>query len=180
MRIIPTPLEGAATIEIDPLSDERGFFARTFCSDVLRKDGISVRICQCSISFNSASHTLRGLHYQASPHEEEKLVRCTAGAIFDVIVDLRPNSPSYRKWYGAVLSSDNRTTLFVPGGFAHGFITLKPSTEVFYMITKPHMPDFARTIRWDDPTLSIAWPAQPSVISARDASAPILSDLERS
>jgi len=179
MKIAPTLLDGLKVIEIDRLSDERGFFARTFDEAELSRAGIVAAICECSASFNTVRGTLRGLHFQAAPHEEDKFVRCTAGAIFDVAVDIRPSSPTYRGWYGTELSAENRRTLFIPKGFAHGFITLNNAAEVYYMMTMPFVPGFVRTIRWDDPELAISWPSTPAVISARDRSAPTLSDFER-
>ena len=129
---------------------------------------------QCSVSYNTRKGTLRGMHYQSAPHEEHKLVRCTAGAIFDVIVDVRPGSLSYRRWFATELTAQNRRSLFVPPGFAHGFITLSDDAEVYYMISVPHAPQHARGFRWNDPAFAIEWPLVPSVISARDAGYPLL------
>jgi dTDP-4-dehydrorhamnose 3,5-epimerase len=163
------PLAGAFIVDIDPTSDERGFFARTFCAEEFAEHGLSAAALQCSASFNIRKGTLRGMHYQAAPHEEDKLVRCTGGAIFDVIVDIRRGSPSYGRWFGAELTAANRRALLAPKGFAHGFISLADASEVLYMIFARHAPEFARGFLWDDPQVGIAWPMQPAVISARDA-----------
>jgi dTDP-4-dehydrorhamnose 3,5-epimerase len=169
MKFTETPLAGAFIVDIDPTSDERGFFARTFCADAFAGYGLNAAALQCSVSFNLRKGTLRGMHYQAPPHEEDKLVRCTAGAIFDVIVDIRTGSPSYGRWFGAELTAVNRRALLAPKGFAHGFISLTDASEVLYMIFAPHAPGSARGFLWDDPEVAIAWPITPVVISARDA-----------
>jgi dTDP-4-dehydrorhamnose 3,5-epimerase len=168
------PLSGAYVVELEPLTDERGFFARSYCADEFAAQGLGPELRQCSVSYNARKGTLRGLHYQAAPHEEHKLVRCTAGAIFDVIVDIRASSPTYRHWFAAELSADNRRSLFIPSGFAHGFVSLTDHTEVYYMISVAHVPQAARGLRWNDPALAIKWPLQPAVISARDAAYPLL------
>ena len=167
------PLSGAYLIEMERFADERGFFARSYSAEVFAKRGLGPELRQCSVSYNARRATLRGMHYQAAPHEEHKLVRCTAGAIFDVIVDIRSSSPTYRRWYGAELTAGNRNSLFVPPGFAHGFLTLADDTEVYYMISVAHAPQFARGVRWNDPEFDIEWPLRPAVISARDASYPL-------
>jgi dTDP-4-dehydrorhamnose 3,5-epimerase len=167
-------LAGAYTIEMNRLEDERGFFARSFCAQEFAAHGLPASMPQCSISFNSRRATLRGMHFQADPHAEDKLVRCTAGAIFDVIVDLRADSPTRRHWFGTELTAENRRSMFVPKGFAHGFITLHDETEVLYMISAPHAPGFDRGVRWNDPALAIAWPIEPVHIAARDAAYPLL------
>ncbi len=167
-------LAGAYTIDLTRVDDERGFFARTYSAAEFAAHGLPNSMAECSASFNPRKGTLRGLHFQAAPHIEDKLVRCTAGAIFDVIVDLRRGSPTLRRWFGSELTADNRRSLFVPKGFAHGFITLRDDTEVFYMISVPYVPGFDRGVRWDDPSLGIHWPIEPEVMSARDASYPLL------
>jgi dTDP-4-dehydrorhamnose 3,5-epimerase len=167
-------LSGAYLIDLAPQADERGFFARSYCGEEFAARGLAAPMSQSSISYNAQLHTLRGLHWQASPHEEEKLVRCTAGSIFDVIVDLRAGSATYRGWFAVELSAANRRALYVPKGFAHGFLTLSAASEVLYMISVPHAPGFGRGIRWDDPAIGIAWPHAPAVISARDAALPLL------
>jgi dTDP-4-dehydrorhamnose 3,5-epimerase len=167
-------LAGAYTIELARVDDERGFFARTYCAEEFAARGLPAQMPQCSVSFNSRKGTLRGLHFQAAPHTEEKLVRCTAGAIFDVIVDLRVDSPTQRRWFATELTADNRRSLFIPRGFAHGFITMRDDTEVLYMISVPYAPGHDRGVRWNDPALAIQWPIEPAVISARDAGYPLL------
>jgi dTDP-4-dehydrorhamnose 3,5-epimerase len=171
MRFTPTLLDGACIVDIEPVEDERGMFARSWCPEQFSRQGLDPRIAACNISFNRAAGTLRGLHYQAPPHEEAKLVRCTAGAIFDVIVDIRPASSTFRKWFGIELTAQNRTSLYVPAGFAHGFQTLEDSSEVFYIMSTPYVHDAARGVRWDDPAFAIEWPpADQRVISPRDLS----------
>lgn len=174
MIFTESPLAGAFLIDMAPLADERGFFARAYCAEEFAARGLGVELRQCSVSYNTSKATLRGLHYQGAPHEEHKLVRCTSGAIFDVIVDVRPASPSYRRWFGTPLTAENRRSLFIPPGFAHGFVTLRDATEVYYMISVPHAPEASRGYRWNDPAFGIAWPLMPSVISDRDAQYPLL------
>lgn len=177
MIFSPTPLAGACVLEIEPHRDERGFFARTFCTAEMAAHGLDAATAQCSFSFNSRAGTLRGMHFQAAPHEEAKLVRCTAGAIFDAIVDVREASPTRGQWFGIELTARNHRALFVPRGFAHGFLTLADDTEVFYQISESFAPGFGRGFRWNDPAVAIAWPSQPAVISERDAAYPALSEL---
>jgi dTDP-4-dehydrorhamnose 3,5-epimerase len=167
-------LPGAYTIEMDRLEDERGFFARSYCAEEFAARGLSTLMPQSSVSFNPRHGTLRGMHYQADPHAEDKLVRCTAGAVYDVIVDLRPSSPTLRRWFGVELSAVNHRSLFVPKGLAHGFITLRDDTEVLYMMSEPYVPGFERGVRWNDPAIGISWPMAPSAVSARDAAYPLL------
>lgn len=173
MKFIETELNGAYIIEPERIEDERGFFARTFCEQEFAAHRLEIRFVQCSVSFNQRRGTLRGLHYQAAPHTEAKLVRCTAGAAFDVIVDIRPGSPTYKRWLGVELSSGNYRMLYIPEGFAHGFQSLEDRTELFYQISKPHAPEAARGIRWDDPAIGISWPMKPLVVSARDQGFPL-------
>jgi dTDP-4-dehydrorhamnose 3,5-epimerase len=172
MHFRDTPLAGAYLIEPEPIHDERGFFARTWSRDEFRERGLVTDLAQCSVSFNHLSGTLRGMHFQVEPHAETKLVRCTAGAIYDVIIDLRPDSPTYCQWYAAELSAANRHMLYIPVGFAHGFITLVDASEVFYQISANYAPAFARGVRWDDPTFGIRWPMPPRVIAERDRTYP--------
>jgi dTDP-4-dehydrorhamnose 3,5-epimerase len=174
MRFIDTTLEGAYTIEMQRLEDERGFFARSFCEEEFAAHGLPGTMSQGSVSFNLRRGTLRGMHFQAEPHAEEKLVRCTAGAAFDVIVDLRPGSRTYRGWFGVELTAENRTAVYVPKGFAHGFITLLDDTEILYMISVPYAAESGRGVRWNDPAIGVGWPLEPTVISARDAAYPLL------
>ena len=160
MKFIETPLAGLYVVEIEPLNDDRGFFARSFCARDFQAHGLEQTVAQCNISFNEKAGTLRGLHFQASPHEEAKLVRCTQGAIYDVAVDIRPNSRTYLKWFAAELTSENRRMMFIPQGFAHGFQTLVDKSEVFYLMSEFYHPESARGLRWDDPMLGISLAAR--------------------
>lgn len=178
MRFLESRLQGAWLIEPEPLADERGFFARTWCRREFASRNLDTEIAQTSLSFNRKAGTLRGLHYQRPPHEETKLVRCTRGALWDVIVDLRPFSPTRGQWQGFELSADNRRALYVPKGFAHGFQTLEDATEASYQISAFHVPEAAAGLRWDDPSLGIAWPLPVSVISERDLHWPLLAATE--
>ena len=170
-----TDLPGAFLVDIEQHRDERGFFARSFCQREFSDHGLETDFPQCSISWNARRGTLRGLHYQAKPHREAKLVRCTAGAIYDVIVDLRQDSPTRLRWLGIQLTADSRGALYVPKDFAHGFVTLVDEVEVFYQISEPFAPSAARGLRWDDPELAVTWPIEPEVISARDREWPLLN-----
>jgi len=166
-----TSLPGAFVIEPERFEDERGFFARTWDVDEFARRGLNSRLAQCSISFNRRAGTLRGMHYQAAPHAETKLVRCTMGAIFDVIVDVRDGSPTRGNWVGETLSAENRRMLYIPEGFAHGFQTLTDDAEVFYQISAFYHPDAARGVRWDDSAFGIAWPdtgGEERIIAAKD------------
>jgi dTDP-4-dehydrorhamnose 3,5-epimerase len=175
MRFTELELAGAWLIEIEPHWDERGFFARTYCAREFAEHDLVPVIAQSSTSFNAKRGTVRGMHYQAAPHSEEKVVRCTAGSIFDVIVDIRPDSPTYSRWCGVELTGENRRMLYVPAGFAHGFQTLTGDTEVLYQISAEYAPEASHGIRWADPSLNIAWPITAGVIvSERDASFPDL------
>jgi dTDP-4-dehydrorhamnose 3,5-epimerase len=161
-------------LELERIEDERGWFARTFDADELRARGMNPAIAQCNASFNAHRDTLRGIHYQAEPHGESKLVRCVRGAIFDVAVDIRSDSPAYCHWHGVELSAENGSSFFIPSGVAHGFQTLTDDCEVLYQMGTPYVPDAARGVRWDDPAFAIAWP-QPHgrrIISERDATYP--------
>ncbi len=172
MRFHATSIRGAYRVEIEPIVDERGTFARTFCRREFAAQGLATEWVQSSVSFNPTAGTLRGLHYQAAPHQETKLLWVTRGRLWDVIVDLRPDSPSYLAHAALTLAVDERTALYVPPGVAHGFLTLEPDTEVFYQISEFYHPDAARGVRWDDPAFAIAWPARPVLISERDRSYP--------
>ena len=165
-----TEIPGVITVELERFSDERGFFARSYCADEFAEHGLNAGFVQANISFNRQRGTLRGLHYQAEPTPEPKLVRCTRGAVFDVAVDLRRKSRSYCRWVGIELNQENRRALYVPPGCAHGFITLENDAEVTYLMGAPYVPELARGVRWDDPAFAIRWPAHPTVISDRDAS----------
>ena len=175
MRFLETPLAGAFVIDLELMEDERGFFARSFCRDEFEKHGLNPNVAQCSVSFNRRRGTLRGLHYQAKPHEEARLVRCTVGSIYDVIVDIRPESKSYLRWFSAELSASNRRMLYVPEGFAHGFQTLSDDVEVFYQMTETYRPDSSRGIRWNAAEIGIAWPIAELIISERDRALPLLN-----
>lgn len=168
MKFLPTPLGGAYVVELEPQKDERGYFARSFCREEFAQRGLKSEFAQCSVSLNHRRGTLRGMHYQMKPHQEAKLVRCTRGRMQDVIVDLRTVSPSFKQWLAVELSADNCRMLYVPEGFAHGFLTLADDTEVFYQISEVHHPESARGFRWNDPAFDIAWPEQVQVISDRD------------
>ena len=174
MKFLPTGLTGAVVIEPEPLRDERGSFSRTFCREEFRAHGIELTVVQCSVSFNVRRGTLRGLHYQAPPKAEAKLVRCTAGEAFDVIADLRPGSPTFGRWFATELTAAGGRMIYVPEGFAHGFQTLRDDTELFYMMSESYSPPHARGVRWDDPQLGIRWPMAPTVMSARDRELPAL------
>lgn len=174
MKFLPTPLSGAFVVELERLEDERGFFARSFCQDEFRKQGLKLAIAQCNVSWNRKRSTLRGLHYQAAPHEEAKVVRCTRGAIWDVIVDMRESSPTRLRWYALELNADNRLALYVPEGFAHGFQTLADGSEVLYQMSEFYHPDLARGLRWDDLKIKIKWPLPDPILSERDRSYALL------
>ncbi len=174
MKFQRTKLAGAFVIEPDRNEDHRGFFARTFCEREFREHGFNHRFVQCNISFNRKSGTLRGMHWQAEPRGEDKLVRCTMGRLFDVIVDLRPESATFEQWIGVELSAENHKALYIPRGFAHGFVTLVDDTEVFYQMSELYHPELARGVRWDDPALGIEWPTSPVEISDKDRSYPNL------
>jgi dTDP-4-dehydrorhamnose 3,5-epimerase len=173
VRFVPTELPGAFVVELEEHADERGFFARIWCRDELAAHGLTAELAQCSLSRNAFAGTLRGMHFQRSPHEEAKLVRCTRGAIFDVIIDLRAGSSTLGRWVGVELEESAGRALYVPEGFAHGFQTLVDDVDVLYMISTPYAPESASGVRWDDPFFAIDWPhAGRRVISDRDRSWP--------
>lgn len=172
MKFVPTSLAGVYRVEPERLTDERGFFARTWCADEMRAQGLDAELSQCSISCNLQAGTLRGMHWQAEPHAEAKLVRCTRGAIHDVALDLRPDSSTFKQWFSAKLTADNHSALFIPPGVAHGFQTMSDDSEVLYQISTPYHAASARGLRWDDPAFGIVWPAAPSLISSRDQAYP--------
>jgi dTDP-4-dehydrorhamnose 3,5-epimerase len=167
-----TELPGLVVVELEELADERGSFARTFDAEEWERRGMCARVVQCNLSRNAASGTLRGLHYQDAPHGEAKLVRCSRGRVFDVAVDLRPDSPSFRAWHGIELTDANGLMLHIPDGFAHGFVTLADDTEVQYQMSAPYVLAAARGVRWDDPAFAIVWPVEPVVVSERDRTFP--------
>lgn len=169
MRIEPCRVAGAYVVEVDPVEDVRGSFARTFCRAEFERAGLDPCIDQCSMSWNRRAGTLRGMHYQAAPHEEAKLVRVTRGSVFDVVLDLRPGSETYLRWHGVELTYANRRALYIPKGCAHGFQTLADDTEVFYQISVPFVAAAARGVRWDDAAFGIGWPqASERILSDRD------------
>ena len=172
MRFRPTALAGAYVIEPERNVDERGFFVRTWCAQEFERQGLDPRLGQCGASFNHRRGTLRGLHYQAPPFAEVKLVRCTRGALFDVALDLRPDSPSFRRWFGLELTEDNGLALYIPRGLAHGFLTLAPATEIEYKISTPYERSAGRGLRWNDPFHGITWPGPIEVIAPRDREYP--------
>jgi dTDP-4-dehydrorhamnose 3,5-epimerase len=177
MRFIETPLSGAWVIELEEIEDERGWFARTFDAEEFRARGLNPAVVQCNASFNVHRDTVRGMHYQAEPHGESKLVRCVRGAVFDVAVDLRPDSPTYRDWHGVELSAENRLAFYIPAGLAHGFQTLTENSEVLYQMGNPYVLEAARGVRFDDPAFEIQWPepAGKRTVSERDAGYPDFS-----
>jgi dTDP-4-dehydrorhamnose 3,5-epimerase len=176
MKFIRTSLEGVWLIDLEPARDERGFFARTFCEREFSAHGLETNYPQHSTSFSARKGTLRGMHFQREPHAEAKLVRCLSGKIWDVIVDIRPPSPSYRRWQAFELTAENRLQLYIPKGFAHGFQTLNDNTEVGYLISEFYVPEAASGFRYDDPAFQISWPLSVAVISEKDRSWPDFID----
>lgn len=172
MRFAPTEIAGVVRVESEPHRDDRGLFARLHCPEEFAAAGISFEPAQTSVSRNPRRHTLRGMHFQPEPYAETKLVRVTRGRVFDVAVDLRPESPTYRRWTAAELSAENLAALFIPEGVAHGFLTLEPDTDVVYQISPAFQPGREAGVRWDDPAFAIRWPARPELISPRDATYP--------
>lgn len=172
MIFAPTPLPGAFLITPERIADERGFFARTFCRREFERHGLNPNVAQCNVSFSARRGTLRGMHFQTKPGEEAKLVRCTIGSIFDVIIDLRPGSASFRRHFGVVLDPSEHRMLYVPEGFAHGFLTLEEGTEVVYQMSEFYAADLAAGVRWNDPAFGIEWPFAPAVLSERDRGYP--------
>lgn len=168
MIFTKTKLEGAYIIDINKIEDDRGFFGRSWCQKEMEEHDLNGNVVQSNTSFNKEKGTLRGMHYQKHPFEETKLVRCTKGAVYDVIVDLRPDSPTFKKWIGVELSEDNHRMLYVPEKFAHGFLTLKDNTEVTYLVTQFYTPNSEGGLRWDDPEFEIEWPAEIRIVSERD------------
>ncbi len=163
-------------IDIKPIGDERGFFARSFCQKEFREHRLNPNLVQCNISLNAKKGTLRGMHYQTGPDEEAKLVRCTMGAIYDVIIDLRSGSPTFKQWAAVELTANNHRMLYVPEGFAHGFQTLEENTEIFYQMSAFHASESARGVRWNDPSFEIQWPLLDQIMSERDKSFGLFAD----
>ncbi|HEY9080124.1 dTDP-4-dehydrorhamnose 3,5-epimerase [Magnetovibrio sp.] len=176
MKLTPLEIEGAALIEIEPIHDERGFFARSFCRQAFADAGLTLNIVQSNLSYNAQKGTLRGMHYQAQPNPDPKLVSCIQGAIFDVVVDIREGSKTFCQWFGIELTADNHKALFVPPGCAHGFITLCDDALVQYQMGETFVPGLARGVRWNDPAFGVEWPLPPSIISDRDATFPDFRD----
>jgi dTDP-4-dehydrorhamnose 3,5-epimerase len=173
MKFHETPVKGAYVIEMEKRGDERGFFARAYCEDEFKQHGLLSHYAQTNNSLSVEKGTLRGMHYQLPPVSEVKIVRCISGSLFDVIVDLRPQSETYGKWFGVELNAENRLMLYVPRGFAHGFITLAENTEAFYMVSDPYTPGGERGLRYNDPKFGIQWPAEPTVMSDKDQAWPM-------
>mgnify|MGYP006302466629 CR=1 FL=1 len=167
-----TKLKGAFEIEIKKLEDNRGFFGRSWCANEMKEYGLNTNICQANTSFSKKKGTLRGMHFQYDPYQETKLIRCTRGRIFDVIIDLRPGSPTFKQWIGVELTQDNYKMLYVPEDFAHGFITLEDNSEVTYLVTQFYTPGAEGGIRWNDPAFIVDWPIEPTVLSEKDANHP--------
>lgn len=164
-----TPLAGAYTIELEKRGDDRGFFARVFCVDEFKAMGLPNQILQANNSLSADAGTLRGMHYQLAPAQEDKIIRCIRGRLYDVILDLRPDSETFGKWFAAELTAENRLMMFCPKGFAHGFLTLEDDTEALYFATAGYAPQRERGVRWNDPKFGIEWPREPAVLSDKDA-----------
>lgn len=176
MKFYETKLNGAFIIELEKNEDERGFFARTWDKKEMQKFGFNTNLVQCNISFNKIKGTLRGMHYQTAPFQEAKLVRCTRGKIFDVIIDLRPTSLTFKQWFSTEIDEKNHKMIYVPEYFAHGFQTLEDNTEIFYQISEYYMPEYAKGIRWDEKTFDIKWPINPKIISEKDLTYPSFNE----
>ena len=177
MKFTPTKIAGVWLIEMERHEDERGWFARSWCAEEFAARGLNSQLAQCSVSFNKKKGTLRGMHWQAAPHAEAKLVRCTRGAIYDVALDLRPDSQTYRRWFATELTADNGRALYIPEGCAHGFQTLADDSEVFYQIAGAYHATSSRGVRWDDPVFGITWPdAAERHLSVRDQTYPLQGD----
>lgn len=168
MLFTETKLKGAFIIQLEKRGDERGFFARTFCQKEFADHDLNTQLSQGNIGYSRFKGTLRGMHYQAKPHAEAKLVRCTKGAVFDVAIDLRPGSATYRQWFGVTLSSDNYKMFYIPEDFAHGYMTIENHSELTYMVSTFYAPSAERGVRWDDPAFNIKWPFSPKIISEKD------------
>jgi dTDP-4-dehydrorhamnose 3,5-epimerase len=172
MKFVPTPLDDVWIVEMERHEDERGSFARSWCENEFREQGLNPRLVQCSVSFNLRRGTLRGMHYQRAPHAEAKLVRCTRGAAYDVALDLRPGSKTFRQWTAVELTEENGRAVYIPEGCAHGFQTRADRTELFYQMSESHHPESAAGVRWNDPAFGIQWPEENAIISPRDAALP--------
>ena len=172
MIFTETSLNGLYIVELVRLEDERGYFARSWCQREFEEHGLNSQLVQCNISFNKRRGTLRGMHYQTAPYEEAKLVRCTRGSLYDVVIDIRPTSQTFKSWFAVELTSEHHRALYIPEGFAHGFQTLIDNTEVFYQMSEFYHPESAKGIRWNDSEFSIAWPIEALVVSEKDNSYP--------
>jgi dTDP-4-dehydrorhamnose 3,5-epimerase len=170
MLFTETKLPGAYLVDLELREDERGFFSRSWCVDEFTKHGLNPQLVQCNVSFNKKQGTLRGMHYQVEPYPEAKLVRCTMGAIYDVIIDLRADSPTFKGWFAVELSAENRRALYIPEGLAHGFQTLTDNAEVFYQMSEFYHPECARGVRWDDPAFGVEWFFSAPILSTKDNS----------
>jgi dTDP-4-dehydrorhamnose 3,5-epimerase len=178
MTFHETKLHGVFEIHLEPAADGRGFFARSWCQKEFEEQGLNSRLVQCNVSFSAKKGTLRGMHYQVPPYAETKVVRCARGSIYDVVVDLRPQSPTFKQWISLVLTAEERNMVYIPEGCAHGFLTLEDKTEVFYQMSEFYNPESARGVRWDDPAFQIAWPAKAEVISERDRTYPNFESIQ--
>ncbi|HUW50437.1 MAG TPA: dTDP-4-dehydrorhamnose 3,5-epimerase [Sulfuricella sp.] len=174
MIFTETRLPGVVVVELEPVADERGFFARSWCQKEFASHGLNSNLAQCNISFNPRKGTLRGMHYQAAPYYEAKLVRCTMGSIHDVVVDIRPDSSTFRQWFAIELTAQNRKMLYMAEGFAHGYQTLEENCEVFYQVSEFYRPELARGVRWDDPAFGIDWPIRNPILSDKDRECPFM------
>jgi dTDP-4-dehydrorhamnose 3,5-epimerase len=172
MKFNPAPIPGVFTIDLQPIADERGFFSRVFCTEEFKAHGLEPVVMQMNNSFNRDQGTLRGLHYQLAPAAEVKIVRCVAGALWDVVLDMREGSPTFGQYFGADLTAENRRMMYIPRGFAHGIFTLAPNTEAIYLVSHPYTPAAERGVRWNDPKFAIRWPGKPVVISEKDQKHP--------
>lgn len=172
MKFTKTPLPGAYVIDLEKLGDDRGFFARLYCENEFREHELETHFVQINNSLSAQKGTLRGMHYQLEPAAEVKVVRCIKGSLYDVILDLRQDSPTFGQWYGAELSAENRRMMYVPRGFGHGFITLEDDTEAFYLVSNFYAPEKERGVRWNDPRFNIEWPIEPVVVSEKDSNHP--------
>jgi dTDP-4-dehydrorhamnose 3,5-epimerase len=179
MKFIRGELDGVWIIELEKHMDERGYFTRTWCAEEFERNGLNPLLVQCSTSYNHKRGTLRGMHYQAAPHGEAKLIRCTRGAIYDVALDLRPGSPTFKRWMGVELEAGGNRMLYIPEGFAHGFQTLQDESEVLYQMSESFHPESARGARWDDVETGIQWPIRNPIMSERDRTLPLLSEIQR-
>ena len=172
MKIVQTPLSGLYTVDTDLKVDERGSFARAYCAQEFAQAGLKLPVVQCNLATTNTKGTLRGLHFQAAPHAETKLVRCVKGAVFDISVDMRPDSPTYHAWFGVELSEQNQKAVYIPPGIAHGYLTLTDDVSFYYMVSESYHPESERGVRWDDPALGITLPITPTIITKKDQSWP--------